>query len=164
MWPGRQPDRPSGAVAGPRPAVHSDAMARSVSTILLAAAFGSVVGTLGWSLLGGGTGSPDPARFVAGFSALAMMFTVPGAALIFALKPMLEENRVPRLVAGAMLILTGGTLGGLILGAPTGSMQWGWIGALYGALTALGLLLVQLLPGFRPKAGPQAGSSSAPKS
>ena len=127
-------------------------MPRPVSTVILAAAFGSIAGTLGWSLLSGGTGSPEPGRLVAGLSAFTMMFTVPGATLLFMLQGYWRELRLPCVAIAAMAISIGGAAGALLLGPFAHALEWAGIGALYGALTGLGLLLVQLLPRFSPAA------------
>jgi hypothetical protein len=62
-------------------------MWRSLLILLVAAAVGGLAGTIGVSLIMGGTGAPDTGRFILGLSVSTMMFTVPGAIMLAGLQP-----------------------------------------------------------------------------
>ena len=81
-----------------------------------------------------------------------MMCTVPGATLLFWLQDCWRDLGLPPVAIGALMTAVGGGTGGLFLGALTTGLELAAIGAMCGALTALGLALVQLLPGFSPEA------------
>ena len=127
-------------------------MRRPVQGIILAAALGSLLGTLGLGWMGGGSGQPDEARLIFLLSIFTMIFTVPGATLLLVLQDFWRELGLPYLAIGALMTAVGGGAGGLFLGALANGLALAATGALYGALTALGLVLVQLLPAFSPEA------------
>ena len=127
-------------------------MRRPIQGVILAAALGSLLGTLGLGMMDGGSGRPDEARFIFVFSSFTMIFTIPGATLLLVMQNSWRELKLPRLAIGAMMTAVGAGAGGLFLGALSNAPLWAAIGAMYGALTALGLALVQLLPPFSPEA------------
>ena len=123
-------------------------MWRALLTIVLAAALGSLAATIIFCLPGEGTGSSDPVRFVLSLAGGSMLFTIPGAGMLYALRASLREREFPDLAASALIVIAGSVAGGLVLGVLPGRLIWLAIGALYGGVTAVALLLVQAVAGL----------------
>lgn len=128
-------------------------MWRLVLIVFLAAGIGSVVATVTCSFLPDVFG-PGPTfeslRFVLNISVATMVFTVPGATMLVGLQARLKERDLPGWVVSPAIVVAGGVAGGLVFLAL--NMMPIWVGALYGTLTAVALLLVERLPGLSPAA------------
>ena len=128
-------------------------MRRLFLLVFLAAGLGSLMATIACSLIPD-TFGPGVAfgslQFMLRLSAIAMVFTVPGATLLVGLQGRLLERNLPGWVIGPSLLVFGGVAGGLVF--LVGNIEPMWIGALYGASTAVVLLLVERLPGLSPAA------------
>ena len=109
-------------------------MVRHVSTVLLSALIGSLLGTLLLIAWEGGTGSINPAGFFLGFAATTMMFTVPGAILLMAMTFIFADRRLSQPQAAVLLVFAGTLAGAAILALL--SMQPVLWGAIFGCLTA----------------------------
>ena len=127
-------------------------MWRFALIVLGTAAAGSLAGTLVLGLLAGGTGSPDQVGSVLSFSRFTMVFTVPGAIMLVGLQAMLLERGFSRPITSVLIILAGGVAGGLVLGFLSLALASVSVGALYGTLTAIAFILLQMLPGLSPEA------------
>ena len=109
-------------------------MVRHVSTVLLSALIGSLLGTLLLVAWEGGTGSVNPVGFFVGFAATTMLFTVPGAILLMAVTLVLADRRLSQPQATVLLVLAGTLAGAAMLAFL--SMQPVLWGAIFGCLTA----------------------------
>jgi hypothetical protein len=118
-------------------------MWRYLMIVLGSAALGSLGGTVGFVLIMGGTGSPDPVGFVSGFTLFTMIFTTPGSIMLIGLRDILAERGLGRLQRDALVALFGALSGALILGLI--SPHNGGLGAFYGLSTAVALMVVQRL-------------------
>jgi len=118
-------------------------MWRYLTIVLGSAALGSLCATVGFSLIMGGTGSPDPVRFVFGFTLFTMIFTTPGSIMLVGLHAILAERRFGRLQRDALVALFRTLSGALILGLI--ALQKAGLGAFYGLSTAVALMVVQRL-------------------
>jgi hypothetical protein len=127
-------------------------MWRPVLKIVLTAALGSLAATILYGLMAGGTESEESVRVLLGFAEGTMIFTIPGALMLYGLRAILLERELSSPAIGGMLILVGGTVGGTALLFLSGTLEWAAVGALYGALTAIALLCVQALPLLSPAA------------
>lgn len=105
---------------------------------------------MAWYLI---CGSSEEARFFAVLGFASTMFTLPGAAILVLVEHVLLRRGLPRLKVGATLSIVGGCLGGLFLGL-TGLGIYGYsgylVGAVYGALTAIPLLMLRPSAGASP--------------
>jgi len=116
--------------------------------ILLAAFFGSASGGLTWYLI---AGSPSDARLFEALAAGSILFTLPGSLMLFALEHILLKRARPRAAVSGALLATGAVVGGLVLGligigiySVEGPDYTGYVvGAVYGALTAIPLLVLK---------------------
>ena len=118
-------------------------MWRYLMIVLGSATLGSLVATVGFSLIMGGTGSPDPARFFFGFTLFTMIFTAPGSMMLVGIHAILAGRGRGRLQRGALVALFGAVSGALILGLL--SPHAAGLGAFYGVSTAVALIVVQRL-------------------
>lgn len=126
-------------------------MLRVLMIVFTAAALGSLVATLALSAILGGTGSPNPVRFVFALSAATMMFTVPGALMLAGLQFFLRERGVGSGSIAVIVAIWGAVAGGIILGLNF-VVDDAAVGALYGLTTAVTFLATERLLGER-KAG-----------
>ena len=111
-------------------------MVRHVTTVLVSALLGSLLGTLLLVVSEGGTGTPNPAGFIFGFTADTMMFTFPGAVLLMATTFLLAERRASQLQAAVLLVLSGALAGAAMLALIFFSIQFALWGAMFGLTTA----------------------------
>ena len=118
-------------------------MWRYLMIVLGSAALGSLGATVGFSLIMGGTGSPDPVRFVSGFALFTMIFTTPGSMMLVSLHSILAERGLRSLQRDALVALFGALSGALILGLI--SPHNAGFGAFYGLATAVALIVMQRL-------------------
>lgn len=127
-------------------------MLRHLSAVILSALIGSTLGTLIWAAWEGGTGDPNPVRFVAGFALFTMMFTIPGAIGLMYLALKLAERGLT-LALASLPLAAAGTLGGagmLAFSTP----YFMALGALYGLLTAAAFVAaLSVLKGYRSPFG-----------
>ena len=132
---------------------HNAGMWRILLLVILAAGLGSLAATLICAVIPGVLGPGaifESLPFMFNFSLLTMLFTVPGATLLMGLQARLQEREPPGWFVPPVLMVTGGVAGALIFLVL--NFEPIWVGALYGASTAVALLLVERLPGFSPSA------------
>ena len=116
--------------------------------IIIAAVFGSASGSAVWYAI---SGTPEEIRFYVALGGGSLMFTLLGALMLMVLQHVLLERRLSTLRVGATLLITGGFVGGLVLGLigigiylVEGPYYTGYVvGAVYGALTAIPLLVLK---------------------
>jgi hypothetical protein len=109
-------------------------MLRHLATVLISALTGSVVGTIIWTTIEGGTGAPDPVRFVAGFAAMTLWFTIPGAVMLMAATFALADRGLRQRQTAISLIAAGTVIGAAML--VLSSSYFMLLGAMFGGLTA----------------------------
>lgn len=110
-------------------------MLKHLLVVILSAVVGSTTGTLMWVAWEGGTGAPDPLRFVTGFALFTTMFTIPGAMLLMYLSFQLAERRVKLPVLCLLLLALGLLAGAAIMAFIAPSLVT--FGALLGFATAV---------------------------
>lgn len=115
-------------------------MFKHLLAVVLSAVIGSTIGTLTWVAWEGGTGAPDPLRFVTGFALFTTMFTIPGAMLLMYLSFELADRRVTLPVRGLLLIALGSLVGAAILAFIAPSFIA--LGALFGFATAAAFVAI----------------------
>ncbi|MCL6740370.1 hypothetical protein LZ518_04400 [Sphingomonas sp. RB56-2] len=109
-------------------------MLRHLSTVLISALLGSLVGTLIWTAIARDTGAADPVRFVAAFAAGTLWFTIPGAVALMAATFAFASRGLPQQQTAILLIVAGPLLGAAMLAMlPMDVML---LGAMFGGLTA----------------------------
>jgi len=118
--------------------------------VILAAVFGSVSGGVTWYLI---CGAPGDRAFFSALGFGSVIFTLPGALMLVLLQYHLLQRKLPKLPVGGALLITGGIVGGLILGLfgllgqdiYTEEVQhYAWLaGAVFGAMTAIPLLVLK---------------------
>lgn len=118
-------------------------MWRSLLIVLLAAALGALAATFGLSLVAGGTGATDPSRFIFGFAAGTMIFTIPGTIMLTGLDAILTEHGLRNAHRAALAALTGALSGAGVLAFIAPPMAG--VGAFYGLATATAFVCLQRL-------------------
>ena len=121
-------------------------MWRFLLLALSAAALGSLISTVGVSLLSGGSGAPEPGQFVFGFAAAAMIFTFPGAIMLIGFQEVLVGRGHAGYPKDVFVVLFGAFAGAMILAFV--SVYLAEIGAFYGCITGVALVCLQR---FLPK-------------
>ena len=113
-------------------------MLRDLSAVTLSSLLGSVLGTLTWVAVEGGSGDPSPIHFVIGFALSTTLYTFPGAMLLMYFTIKLAGRGVNALEA-FLLLLAGGTVAGAatLVFFPPNMIA---IGALYGFVTAVAFI------------------------
>lgn len=126
-------------------------MSRQIISVMMAAPAGSIVATLLWTTWLGGTGAPDPGRFIFGFALFTLFFTVPGAMVLMRFAFAFVE-RGTSLLHSALFLMVLGPLIGAALPVMVGVYAMS-LGALYGFMTAASLATaLWLLKAFPPTA------------
>ena len=110
-------------------------MLKHFLAVVLSAVIGSTIGTLMWVTWEGGTGDPNPLRFVTGFALFTTMFTIPGAMLLMYLSFQLAERRAKLPVLCLLLLALGLLAGAAIMAFIAPSLVA--LGALFGFATAV---------------------------
>ena len=95
---------------------------------------GSVVGTIIWTAIEGGTGTTDLVRFIAGFSAMTLWFTIPGAVMLMAATFALAGRGLQQRHTAILVIVAGTLIGAAML--VLSSSYFMLLGAMFGGLTA----------------------------
>jgi len=109
-------------------------MLRHLSTVLISAVVGSLLGTVALLAVQGSTASPNPAQFLLGFGGATLVFTIPGAVLLMAATFRLAARPVRKSTAAVLLIIMGTVVGALMLSFT--EQRFAPVGALFGSLTA----------------------------
>ena len=122
---------------------HNRLMWRHILTVVVAAALGSLTAALIWTIWEGGGAWPEN-RHLLLFWLTPMFFTLPGALMLLGLRAMLLDHGVAGRTSNLLVLAAGGGAGFLVLTLISGAdTEWGATGALFGAITALMLLLIQ---------------------
>lgn len=111
----------------------------------LTAALGSFGATCIFVLILGGNLATEPAGMLIGFSVVTMFFTIPGALMLVGLRAMLIDRGLVGWATGTALLLFGAIAGGLILSFLSQSLYFALAGALFGFVTAIIFICLQLV-------------------
>lgn len=115
---------------------------RFLFTVPFAGVVGSLIAAILMALVSG-TNS-DTWGLTINFSLIAMVFTIPGAALLVGLRALLARRGARRITIDGVTAATGIVVGGLFLGLLSeASSETILFGAYYGLTTAVLLILVE---------------------
>jgi hypothetical protein len=124
-------------------------MLRYLTLVALSALIGSALATLAWVAWLGGTGAPDPARFVIGFTISSLVFTFPGAIILAGLRAVVGERGVDARFSIVVVMLVAAVSGATI--ATMISLQLAALGSVYALATAVVLTCLERLMDRSPK-------------
>jgi hypothetical protein len=118
-------------------------MWRSLLTLALAAGAGSLAATMILTAFLGGNGAASELRFMIGFSAFTMVFSLPGAMMLVGLQAALAERGLSKLHTNVLVAFFAAVSGSVILSfiSPHNAA----VGGLYWISTALALISFQRL-------------------
>lgn len=124
-------------------------MLRYLTLVALSALIGSTIGTLLWVAWLGGTGAPNPARFIVSFMTFTLIFTFPGAMMLAGLRAVLTDRCVGARSSVFVVLLAAGFSGAAF--AAVISLQIAVLGGVYALATAVVLTCLQRVLDHSPK-------------
>jgi hypothetical protein len=114
---------------------------RRFITALLSGTVSSIIGTVLWVAIEGGTGTSDPLGSVAVIAGFTLLFTIPGAIFLMVLAFLLAAWGIGQSRAAVVVIVVGSLTGVALLSLVSG--QFMPLGALFGLVTASAFVCLQ---------------------